>query len=299
MRQANILSSIRFAPPEAIAPPVNDELSKGKSRIPAGHVVKTSWEVPCTSAKLPEPGWHGADSFADRAADASASSAVATVALTLAGVNDVPGAVGGSFDVFDNAPIGTIVGSVVADDVDADSLSYTIADGNAGDSFAIDGAGQITVATAGLDYRVTPEWRLMVTVSDPHGGIATVEVVVRLRPLSVGIDIDPGDPSNALSLKRHRVFSVAILSTAGFDATAIDVSSLSFGRTGDETSLYVWKGSSRFEYRDVNGDGLPDLVVEFDLTKTNLNQSDTTATLKGRLLDGTDFVGSDAVSMTA
>ena len=64
---------------------------------------------------------------------------------------------------------------------------------------------------------------------------------------------------NNINLKSKDRIPVAILSTKNFDAPSqIDPNSLSFGRTGDEHSLVYCHGS-----KDVNKDGLQDLVCHF------------------------------------
>jgi hypothetical protein len=59
-----------------------------------------------------------------------------------------------------------------------------------------------------------------------------------------------------------------IRSTADFNALAIDVFSLRFGRTGQEDSLRRVRGIPLFHDRDANHDGRLDLVVQVqtDLT---------------------------------
>jgi len=71
--------------------------------------------------------------------------------------------------VAENTGAGTLVGTVVASDVDAgQSLSYAITGGNTGNAFAIDPTtGEITVATpAALDFETTPSFSLTVQVTD-------------------------------------------------------------------------------------------------------------------------------------
>ena len=73
----------------------------------------------------------------------------------------------------------------------------------------------------------------------------------------VAIDIKPGSDPNSINLKSKGVIPVAILSTDTFDATTIDPLSVSFGPHG------AMEGHGRGHIEDVNGDGLPDLVLHF------------------------------------
>ena len=94
---------------------------------------------------------------------------------------------------------------------------------------------------------------------------------------------------------------VAVLSTTTFDATAIDASTVHFGRVGDEASeVHEKKGSAKRHVEDVNGDGLDDMVFHFSLGDTDFSCTDiptgdksanVTGNLTGELGDGTDIVG--------
>ena len=85
---------------------------------------------------------------------------------------------------------------------------------------------------------------------------------------------------------------VAILSTPDFHAPSmVDRSSLTFGSTGEELSLASCSRSGK----DVNGDGLKDLVCHFKAKLTGFQPGDTEGILKGATLDGQAIEGSDVV----
>ena len=66
------------------------------------------------------------------------------------------------------APPARPVGTVVATDVDGDTLTFVLSD--SGGAFAIDSSGKITVADSSkVNFEATPAYNLMVTVSDPGG----------------------------------------------------------------------------------------------------------------------------------
>ncbi len=112
------------------------------------------------------------------------------------------------------------------------------------------------------------------------------------QPAQIGIDIAPGDPVNGIDPGNEATIPVAILSVSGFNAPAeVDVSSLTFGRTGDEQSLVFCNQGGE----DVNGDGLPDLVCHFNTQLTGFLIEDTKGYLKGKTLNRASFAGSDAV----
>jgi hypothetical protein len=92
-----------------------------------------------------------------------------------------------SLGVDENAANGTVVGTVVASDVDAgDHLTYSIIAGNTGGAFAINSpTGQITVANlAVLDYETNPAFRVTVRVTDTGGLAAEAAVTVNLSAVN-------------------------------------------------------------------------------------------------------------------
>jgi hypothetical protein len=114
--------------------------------------------------------------------------------------------------------------------------------------------------------------------------------VTVLAPLT--IDIKPGSDPNSIKLGSGGKISVAILSTANFNAPIrVDASTLSFGHFGDEQSRAFCNPAGE----DINGDGLPDLVCHFFTQQTGFVVNDAVGVLKGKTKDGVPFVGTDSV----
>ena len=110
--------------------------------------------------------------------------------------------------------------------------------------------------------------------------------------LTVAIDIKPGSDPNSINLRSRGKIPVSILSGPTFDAPAsVDTTSLTFGRTGDKTSLAFCNGSPG----DVNGDGFLDLICHFDTQETGFQSGDTEGVLKGETFTGTPIIGTDSV----
>ena len=137
--------------------------------------------------------------------------------------------------------------------------------------------------------------RISVTglVTSENGqGNAPYPIEVAQEPLEVGIDIRPGSTVNPVNTKSMGVIPVAILSTPDFDALSmVDISSLTFGRTGDENSLAFCNTNGT----DANDDGLPDLTCFFQTQATGFQPGDDTGILKGAATDGSELVGHDLV----
>jgi hypothetical protein len=117
--------------------------------------------------------------------------------------------------------------------------------------------------------------------------------------IEVPIDIKPGSDENPLNPGSKGRITVAVLSTEAFDATRVDRESLTFGRTGDESSLARRgsKGLPQCGIEDTNEDGLPDLVCHFETQACAFLAGDSLGILRGATLDGDLFEGWDVVSI--
>jgi hypothetical protein len=107
------------------------------------------------------------------------------------------------------------------------------------------------------------------------------------------IDIKPGDYPNSINLGSNGNVPVAIFSTEDFDATQIDPASVTL--SGASVSL---KGKSDLymtSVKELNGDGLPDLLVHVDTTAMQLSEGDIEAVLEGKTNNGLCIRGTDTV----
>jgi hypothetical protein len=107
----------------------------------------------------------------------------------------------------------------------------------------------------------------------------------------VDIDIKPGGVPNSINRSSQGSSPVAVLSNPTFDApSAVDTTSLTFGRTGGEQSLAFCSSPE-----DVNGDGLLDVVCHFNTAAMEFLVGDTQGVLRGRTLSGVPIKGTDSV----
>jgi hypothetical protein len=119
-----------------------------------------------------------------------------------------------------------------------------------------------------------------------------------LDPVNVTIDIKPGSDRNSVNLGSQGVVRVAILSTSTFDAATVDPASINLSGAYEKQK---GKGTLMASYKDVNRDGLLDLVVHVETQSLSLAESTATAestpkvTLTGTTYDGTIITGSDSI----
>ena len=130
-----------------------------------------------------------------------------------------------------------------------------------------------------------------------------VRVVLPESSIEVVIDIKPGSYPNAINKNGKGVIPVAILGSADFDVTQIDVSTLSFAglavrvKGNDQPQCSVEDVSGDFTTPEGAPDGYLDLVCQFVDDPATWTVGDGEATLTGQLLDGTPFEGTDSIKV--
>jgi hypothetical protein len=116
---------------------------------------------------------------------------------------------------------------------------------------------------------------------------------ISMASMEINIDVKPRRHKVArINLKKKRSVKVAILGGPDFNVAKIDRDSLTFGATGKEYTLRKCKR----RLKDVNRDGVPDLVCKFRLKGTGFEADSTKAYLSGTV-DGRAFHGSDDISV--
>lgn len=100
-------------------------------------------------------------------ADSARSTLEYTLTINLEPTNDYPEIADTTFTIAENSDLGTVLGTLVATDIDNDddSLKFSITSGNSAGLFAISSSGVLTVAGA-IDYESVTSVTLTIRVTD-------------------------------------------------------------------------------------------------------------------------------------
>ncbi len=128
----------------------------------------------------------------------------------------------------------------------------------------------------------------------PGAGFFTLVDDVAVFGITVPLDIKPGSFPNSINLKSNGTVPAAILSTALFSAATVDPATVLLA--GAPVALKN-NGSPHVSLEDVNGDGMPDLVLHFETKALQLTPTDTQAVLTGKTFSGAVIVATDSVNV--
>ncbi len=168
------------------------------------------------------------DTFEYTVTDGNGGFDTATVTVTVTGVNDAPVVDDQVFSVAENSPNNTIIGRVLASDVDVgDVLSYEIVGGSGATAITIGPSGLLQVADSSqFDFEATPLLTLDVIVTDQGGLSATAAMTVELRNVNEAPEIAP----QTFQVDENSAADTAVGTVAADDPDAGDV--LSYAITG-------------------------------------------------------------------
>jgi hypothetical protein len=113
--------------------------------------------------------------------------------------------------------------------------------------------------------------------------------------VDVGIDIKPGSDKNKINLNSAGVVSVAILSSESFDALEVNEDTIFLASSG--VKVAGKSGRGQCHERDVNKDGLDDLVCHVETAEFMIEEGQDTAVLTAETFDGTSIRGEDNIQI--
>ena len=163
--------------------------------------------------------------------------------------------------------------------------------------FKVPADGIYVVGVTGANQTLLDGGKVQGFISSFNGN-GSYTLIVSVTPAQVelqliNIQVKPGSGEFApINLKSRGSIPVALISSDEFDALKVDRDSLTFGATGDETSLRKcgWEGEN------VGGDSKLDLVCHFENQKTDFGPDNLEGILKGTI-DGKPFEGRGALKV--
>jgi uncharacterized delta-60 repeat protein len=114
--------------------------------------------------------------------------------------------------------------------------------------------------------------------------------------ITVVVDVKPDSANNVVPLVSNGFVTVAILTTASFDANTIDAASVCFGDAEDSASRDCTEKHGQGHVEDVNGDGRPDLLLHYEIAQTGIDAGDEQACLSGETHAGNAIEGCDRIT---
>ncbi|MCP3675551.1 MAG: cadherin repeat domain-containing protein, partial [Gammaproteobacteria bacterium] len=197
-----------------------------------------------------------------------------------------------TFTVDENSADGTAVGTVVATDLDGDSLEWEIIAGNTGSSFAIDSDGLITVADyAQLDYETTSSYSLTVSVSDGTN-TGTGIITVNLNDLN---DNNPVVTAATFAVDENAANTATVGTVVAADAdanTTFSAWTITAGNTDDAFAIDSASGVITVnDGTQLDFETIPSYTLTVQVSDGTLTG---TGTITVDLIDLTDLTISDA-----
>jgi aqualysin 1 len=127
---------------------------------------------------------------------------------------------------------------------------------------------------ASHEFCAAGSYSVLLSVTDKDGDTGSDAMTVVVAGVEIEIDIKPTTEPNSISLSSRGRLTVALLSSASFDATTVDPATVRIG-----TTLVATRPNARpfATFEDANGDGLLDLVVHFSIPEL-VDNGDLTST---------------------
>jgi hypothetical protein len=116
-----------------------------------------------------------------------------------------------------------------------------------------------------------------------------------LTPIVVGVDIKPNSEKNTVNICAKGGIDAAILGASNFDAT--QVNPLTVDLAGASVKLGGKDQEPQTKERDVNSDGITDLVLKFEAAEISLDENASEAILNGQTFASELIQGADAVNI--
>ncbi|WP_165443221.1 Ig-like domain-containing protein [Acinetobacter ihumii] len=249
----------------------------------------------------PAANYNGNDSFEVKVDDGKGGSTTVTVPITVTAVNDAPTATASSISTDEDTPVN---GNVVGQDVDNDSLTYSVSGNPSHGTVTIDPTTGAYTYTPATNYNGNDSF--VVTVADGKGGSTTVTVpvsvaVVNNAPTATAssISTDEDTPINGNVVGQdvdNDSLTYTVNSNPSHGTVTIDPATGAYTYTPDTN----YNGNDSFDVQLDDGKGgitivtIPVTIVAVNdapvpqaITATGVEDSIIAVSLSGTDVDGT------------
>jgi hypothetical protein len=184
-------------------------------------------------------------------------------------------------------PVLTVLGGATPYPNLREQVSFNVAVSPKIEKFLVPADGIYVVAVSGFPCMLNAGGTCKSTlVGSTSTGSYSLGITPAIPPaLQVEINIKPGGGETApINPKSKGNIPVALISNEQqkFNALQVDLDTLRFGATGEEMSLRRCDAAGV----DVSGDGVLDMVCQFETEKTNLTEESVEGVLKGKIKGG-------------
>lgn len=243
-----------------------------------------------TVTYTPDAGFTGSDSFTYTASDGKGGSDTATVSVTVSGggSNTAPVAVADSYTVCKNTPFTVGCPGLCCNDHDAegDALTTQVVSLPRRGTIVLQADGSFTY-TPKSQYNGSDSFTYRVYDGKAYSAPATVKISIK-NALPMLVDICPGVFPNTITLGKTGQLPVAILGTATLSVTTINFKKTRLAGASVCYGVYP-------EYRDINGDGRLDMIIQLMNERVRLTPQDVLAYLESYTNSGQYLMGVDSV----
>ena len=207
-----------------------------------------------------------------RTTDAQGLSFEKPLVIVINNLNEQPTLGSANFNLPENSTVGTVVGQLVANDVDVGQiLTYSIVSGNTGNAFSVNSQGQLLVAnSAALDFETVQSFALMVKVSDTGNPILSQTAAVNVTlsdvfetPTAVAVT-----PASVLE-NQPSVTLIGVLTSTDSDIGETYTYALVNGSGSTDNGLVNIVGNQLFTSVSLNREAKSSLSVRILTTDSN------------------------------
>lgn len=264
-------------------------------------------EIPAGQGAVPRPAIVAAPHPNYLVGDALGTVGTRWVATSAAASASVPGGrfvYRTTFDLTGLDPsTALILGSVAVDDTMIDVLINGVSTGVTASGFR-QLSGVFTIGTGFVDGVNTLDFVVLNSGFNPSGFRAALmgeaDPVVEEAPaatvIEATLDIKPGGDSDKIKLGCKGKLPVAVLGTAEFDPSTIDLASIRLG-----AAAVVMKKHDRYQasMEDTDGDGLDDLVLHFEIRDLGIDETSTELAFSALTTDGIEVTAVADITVKA